>query len=460
MLYKSIKIVVAVLIAVILTGSCLYAEERSVDVSVGLAIQKYLEGDIKKTITHLDEVLTKQPDHKRGRDLMEKAVLRLADNIKETKNFKTDIVFVEIGHKHLPDSTPIQAKVNELMELMNQSGVAQAKPDPVKEVVQQPKAEPVKKEEPQPAAKKIAKVEEKPVKKAVLKADSNYERKISKLHSQIRRLEKKLVAAQSREKSYKEVTELKKGIKELGMQVIELKEETNDKSSTVWTIIVLTLLGFAGFGMIFTTMKTENIKLIRNVSKERKAVEDLKTTYNKDTEELAKKLSEYGKSYQRADQLEKNWEKVIKILGKLTEGGSTHKVVLKDSPGGRKAVTGVDPRVRARADSVEVIAEIFKDSPKAPEMLKPFLDDKDNRTRANAAVAYYRYDQAKAIAILEGMTAGDDKWMRLSAAWALGEIGEGVTSKILEKLLDDPDAQVKTKARASLEKILQQGENT
>ena len=90
-----------------------------------------------------------------------------------------------------------------------------------------------------------------------------------------------------------------------------------------------------------------------------------------------------------ADKLEKNWEKILNIMERLTQGGSTNKLVLKDSPDGRKAVTDIDPRPRARADSVEIIEEIFKDSRMAPEMLKPFLDDKDNRTRANAAKAYY-----------------------------------------------------------------------
>ena len=56
------------------------------------------------------------------------------------------------------------------------------------------------------------------------------------------------------------------------------------------------------------------------------------------------------------------------------------------------------------------------------------------------------------------MVASEDKWMRLSAAWALGELNDPSTSKILEKLLDDPDGQIKNRARLSLEKLL--GEKT
>ncbi len=128
--------------------------------------------------------------------------------------------------------------------------------------------------------------------------------------------------------------------------------------------------------------------------------------------------------------------------------------MLDDTTTGRKAVTGVDPRVRARADSVEVIADIFKDSPQAAEMLRPFLDDKDNRTRGNATVAYYRYDPEKSVAVLQDMAECKDKWMRFSAAWALGEIGDSDTSSVLENLLDDNDEQVKEMARKSLSRII------
>ena len=88
------------------------------------------------------------------------------------------------------------------------------------------------------------------------------------------------------------------------------------------------------------------------------------------------------------------------------------------------------------------------------EKVRPFLDDQDNRTRANAAKAYYRYDPEKAIVVLKDMARSEDKWMRLSAAWALGEIGDTATGMILEMLLDDNDPQVKNRARLSLEKIL------
>ena len=67
------------------------------------------------------------------------------------------------------------------------------------------------------------------------------------------------------------------------------------------------------------------------------------------------------------------------------------------------------------------------------------------------------YDPEKSIAVLQEMSLSGDKWMRLSSAWALGEIADPVTSTVLEKLLDDPDSDVKNRARISLEKILKKG---
>jgi len=55
---------------------------------------------------------------------------------------------------------------------------------------------------------------------------------------------------------------------------------------------------------------------------------------------------------------------------------------------------------------------------------------------------------------LREMAVSEDKWMRLSAAWGLGEIGAQDGVKLLEMLLDDSDEDVKQRARTSLEKIV------
>ncbi len=408
-----------------------FAEEKSTDALMGLAIQSYLEGNAKKTIIYLDQVLTSQPDYDRAKNLLEKAVNRLTEDVKLNKNFNEGMPFIEIGLKHFPESESIKANMKELKKLM----------EPEKE---------------ETAAPEAVKVKKKPVedKKAV-----EYKRKISRLNTHIKKLERNLASAiRTDAKITPKIEEITNKMDELNQKLSGIGKKLKKSGISIWTILILTVLVAGGLSFIYITLKKANLKLIKNIGMEKQSLEELKVAHNRDTEELAKKLLQYAKSHQRADQMEKKWAKILAILEKLTRDGSTEKVILRNSPDGRKAVTGVDPKIRARADSVEIIADVFKDSPRAIEMLAPFLSDSDNRTRANAAVSYYQYDPGEAMTVLQEMATSKDKWMRLSAAWALGQIGDTSTSKILEKLLDDSDSQVKSKARSSLEKILEKGE--
>lgn len=428
------KLMVIVSVILILSLN-VFAEEKSTDTLMGLAIQSYLEGNAKKTIIYLDQVLTSQPDYDRAKNLLEKAVNRLTEEVKLNKNFNEGMPFIEIGLKHLPEFESIKANMKELKKLM----------EPEKEETAAPEAVKVKKKKPEKA------VEDK---KAV-----EYKRKISRLNTHIKKLERNLASAvRTDAKITPKIEEITNKMDELNQKLFGIGKKLKKSGISIWTILILTILVAGGLSFIYVTLKKENFKLIKNIGIEKQALEELKVAHNRDTEELAKKLLQYAKSHQRADQMEKKWAKILAILEKLTRDGSTEKVILRNSPDGRKAVTGVDPKIRARADSVEIIADVFKDSPRAIEMLAPFLSDSDNRTRANAAVSYYQYDPGEAMTVLQEMATSKDKWMRLSAAWALGQIGDTSTSKILEKLLDDSDSQVKSKARSSLEKILEKGE--
>ncbi len=444
---------------VIFTGNKLFAaeeEEKSVDTLMGLSIQNYLEGNIKQTILYLDKLLTRQADNTRARDLMEKAVNRMSEDIKAKDSFE-DMKFVEIGIRALPNSKSI----NENIEDLNM--VIEKKKKTEEETLKEKKRQKIQKEQKQKEkSQSEKKIETKSGSSAKAKKtvvlDSSYKRNISRISSQIRNLEKNI-------KKVQEVSsETPQQMQEIGKRIESFDEKFEIERSrrgriTFWTIFILIFFLSVGICLLYWVQKEENSKLLKSLLKEKQALEDLKNASNRDTEELSKKLVQYGKFHMKAEEMEKHWQQVVTILDRLTTGGSAEKVVLKDSPDGRKAVTGVDPRVRARADSVEIIADIFIDSPRAVEMLGPFLDDRDNRTRANAAVAYYRYDPEKSMTVLQEMASSDDKWMRISAAWALGQIGDSFTSKVLEKLLDDDDTQVKNKARASFEKILEKNEN-
>jgi HEAT repeat protein len=71
-------------------------------------------------------------------------------------------------------------------------------------------------------------------------------------------------------------------------------------------------------------------------------------------------------------------------------------------------------------------------------LLKPFLEDRESRIKANAGKALYKFNKEKVMVILTDMCRRDNQWMRLSGTWALGEIGSQTAAEILLFLLQDP----------------------
>ncbi len=428
---KKSKITSLVFSFLIMSAVLSFAGEEA-NVYMGRAIQNYLEGNTEETIENLSETLRIDTGHQRARDLLERASIRMVEDARETGNYEEAIDYLVLAESRYSDSETIRVNLAELRML---AGYEPAVDETVEET-------PV--EEPEPVS-------------AVVPDDTVVE----EYRKQIEELNRRLQALQGRlNRESGERRQLEQEIERIMAARSELEEklfqeQQSPASFPIWPVLILIAALILLSIFFYIIFKTETLKVLKNIVKERRDMEELKSSYGRDTEKLARKLEEYGRAYQRAEHLEENWEKIIKIIEKLSEGGSTSKVILPDSPGGRKAVTGIDPRVRARADSVEVIADIFSGSPKAPEMLRPFLTDEDNRTRANAAVAYHRYDPEKSAAVLKEMAESSDKWMRISAAWAMGEIGGSSTTAILEKLLDDSDTQVKNRARLSFEKIMQ-----
>ncbi|TET40505.1 MAG: HEAT repeat domain-containing protein [Elusimicrobia bacterium] len=151
-----------------------------------------------------------------------------------------------------------------------------------------------------------------------------------------------------------------------------------------------------------------------------------------------------------------NQERTLELLEKMsgTLRGETKKVVVEKPGGGREIITDINPHIRARADGVELIESTVDDPKIGERLLKPFLEDRDSRVKANAGKALYKYNKEKAMVVLTEMCKSSDQWMRLSGAWALGEIGSQSAAEILLSLLQDPWEFVRKRAAKSLEKIL------
>ncbi|MEA3505947.1 MAG: HEAT repeat domain-containing protein [Elusimicrobiota bacterium] len=166
-----------------------------------------------------------------------------------------------------------------------------------------------------------------------------------------------------------------------------------------------------------------------------------------DIEEIKDKLD---------DQFTRQQEKLLELLtmqaGALSSE-KTEKIEVDEEDGKKRVITDVNPHVRARADGVELIPKTISDPSVAEKMIKPYLTDPNNRVRANACVAAHQYNPELAVKTLEKMAESSDKWMRLSAAWAVGEISTPEVTYILRKLIDDIDERVKDRAIKSFENM-------
>jgi len=143
---------------------------------------------------------------------------------------------------------------------------------------------------------------------------------------------------------------------------------------------------------------------------------------------------------------------VIKLIERLTKSRTGINIELS-SHSSRAGIAGVDDTARVRADTVELLAEMFKDSPIMEELLEPYLNDPNNRVRGNAALAIFPRNRRRALDNVSEMARADDVWMRMTAAWACGEMGVSEGVKIMEPLLNDSSCHVRKRALASFKKL-------
>jgi len=100
-----------------------------------------------------------------------------------------------------------------------------------------------------------------------------------------------------------------------------------------------------------------------------------------------------------------------------------------------------DPDDRVRANACEAIDSTYRRN--VAPLLEPLLEDENNRVRGNAIVAMWRFDKKLCLDVLSTMMLSDNKWFRLSAIWAAGEIGVPDALAGVLPLLQDSDSDVR-----------------
>jgi len=138
-------------------------------------------------------------------------------------------------------------------------------------------------------------------------------------------------------------------------------------------------------------------------------------------------------------------DNLIELMKQMHKPSKADKITLSQ-PMERSMVTDISLENRQRAKSVEALERTIKDPAMAIRILSPYLKDTDNRVRAAACKAVYRFDSEGALGTLREMASSENRWMRLSAAWAAGELAIPEVCALIESLISDADLGVRKRA--------------
>jgi class 3 adenylate cyclase/HEAT repeat protein len=106
------------------------------------------------------------------------------------------------------------------------------------------------------------------------------------------------------------------------------------------------------------------------------------------------------------------------------------------------------PIGRIRANAIESLMEIGERD--FLHDVEPLLKDPNNRVRANLALAMFQAGMPQASSVLEEMLDSHDKWMRLSAVWAVKTLSTEIQYSLILPVLKDVDYDVRLRAMAIL----------
>lgn len=162
----------------------------------------------------------------------------------------------------------------------------------------------------------------------------------------------------------------------------------------------------------------------------------------------------------KSDEVRRYQEIILRMLSEKQMLTEKEKKIIISLPGTEQKyqeVVVISPEARRRAKRIEIIEQALKDE-KDPEvaesLIGPFLEDSNNRVRANAAKAIYKFNKKLCMDTLKGMFETQNKWMIISACWVLEQIKDPDGMKYLIKFINDKDQHVRNRAYKAVETIL------
>jgi len=107
-----------------------------------------------------------------------------------------------------------------------------------------------------------------------------------------------------------------------------------------------------------------------------------------------------------------------------------------------------DPDPRVRANAIEALWGV--ESNAVRQILWKAARDAHNRVAGNAILGLLRLEDQGAVAMLNRMSSDQSAAFRATAAWVMGQSGDRALTPPLEKMMDDPDENVRRNALLSL----------
>ncbi|MFB0527329.1 MAG: HEAT repeat domain-containing protein [bacterium] len=402
------------------------------------AEEKYSRGEVDEAIVDLEKALEIDSKFRKAEELLLEIVIDVSTEYYAADDYERAFPYLTKAY----DLAPENAKVKYMYEIVSKELRAREAEKKARELEAQRKAEEERREVELEARRKEEELLEK-------KAQEE-ERRKRELEAKRRREEEKIRGAEFEAKMKSEREETEKALlarKEEIEKATNKYEETRNKYKTSRKRLIGTIiLGIVG--ILLSLMVVIFLIFIIFTYSDRR--------FEKRWKEQSGRQDEFRQRVEKL--LLGNQERTLELLEKMsgTLRGETKKVVVERPGGGRQIITDINPHIRARADGVELIESTIDDPEVGQRLLKPFLEDRDSRVRANAGKALYKYNKERGMVVLTEMCKSDDQWMRLSGAWAMGEIGSQSAAEILLSLLQDSWEFVRERAAKSLEKILTQ----
>jgi len=407
------------------------------------AANKFLNQNWKGAAEQLEKVLKLDPGNIQALNLLVKSYLRWSEVLKSKGEFSDALEKVNRAKELQPDNEEV-LKMEEAIKK-----AIKIKEKRKKEVLLRKKRQEELRKKEEAARRKI--LEEQ--KKWIEKLRKEREKREKEIEMEMERMKKK------EELLREELLIVRKEMRNVGLR---------------WLIVYIITVFIIIFSFSKISAKTsrdvsssigsffkEGEEKISDLMKETKKTEPLKKDFEilqQSCEEILNAVRSKPVIPPQEEALIKQMDSIIELMKQMQKPEKTEKFLLQ-TPMERDIVTDINPEIRQRAKSVEALERTIKDPKMAVRILSPFLKDPDNRVRANACKALYKYDPEGTLAVIKEMAYNESRWMRMSAAWVCGEIATPEVCSILESLIEDSDQKVRArtiKSAIAVHKILKE----